>query len=62
MQSRGTGQAKELQVDKCEVVGTCDPEVKCQYPNHCDGGNRRLIFHKDISDPEASALDGILKR
>ena len=27
MQSQGKGQEKELQVDKCEVVGTCDPEV-----------------------------------
>jgi len=27
VQSQGKGQAKELQVDKCEIVGTCDPEV-----------------------------------
>ena len=60
VQSQGKGQAKELQVDKCEVVGTCDPEVMSSTCSKDE--TPRQSVRTGISNPKAGALDRILAR
>jgi len=49
---------KELQVDKCEVVGTCDPEVISSTALNGEPAHQYICT--GIPNPKASALDRIL--